>query len=154
MGHSPLQVPKYWVKLINQTTVEHGGKEIDTQNRHLLMAMTTYLDQTVRRLTDALKAKGMWDNTLIAFTTDNGGPIYEPGSANNYPLKGGKYSDFEGGVRTNTWISGGFIPQESRGRIHNGIVSIADWYVIFSELAGVDPEDTESEKANGWLKQQ
>jgi len=30
----------------------------------------------------------MYDNTLIVFTADNGGPVYEPGSANNHPLKG------------------------------------------------------------------
>jgi len=152
--HTPLQVPKYYFKQINKTVVERGGKEIESENRRLLMAMTHYLDDVVRNLTDALKAKGMWENTLVVFTTDNGGPIYEPGSANNYPLKGGKYSDFEGGIRTNTWISGGYIPKESRGRIHNGIVSIADWYYIFSELAGVDPLDSEAEKANPWLAAQ
>eukprot|EP00441_Pelagodinium_beii_P033851 CAMPEP_0197639640 /NCGR_PEP_ID=MMETSP1338-20131121/14202_1 /TAXON_ID=43686 ORGANISM="Pelagodinium beii, Strain RCC1491" /NCGR_SAMPLE_ID=MMETSP1338 /ASSEMBLY_ACC=CAM_ASM_000754 /LENGTH=679 /DNA_ID=CAMNT_0043212397 /DNA_START=62 /DNA_END=2101 /DNA_ORIENTATION=- len=152
--HSPLQIPNYYYKMINTTVVEQGGPEFDSNNRRLLMAMTKYLDDTVKNLTEALKTKGMWDNTLVVFTTDNGGPIYEPGSANNYPLRGGKYSDFEGGVRTNTWISGGFIPKESRGRIHNGIVSISDWYYIFSELAGVDPHDKEAEAANVWLKKQ
>ena len=31
------------------------------------------------------------------FVGDNGGAIYKPGSGNNHPLKGGKYSDWEGG---------------------------------------------------------
>lgn len=44
-------------------------------------------DDTIKNLTDAFKAKGMWENTLVVFTTDNGGPIYEPGSSNNYPLR-------------------------------------------------------------------
>jgi len=115
--HTPLQVPKYYYNQINKTVVERGGKEFDSENRRLLMAMTHYLDDTIKNLTDALKEKGMWDNTLMVFTTDNGGPIYEPGSANNYPLRGSKFSDFEGGVRTNTFISGGYIPKQSRGRI-------------------------------------
>jgi len=40
-------------------------------------------------LTELLKKKGMWENTVIVFSTDNGGPIYNNGSAgaNNYPLK-------------------------------------------------------------------
>lgn len=150
--HTPLQVPNYYYNQISESTIANGGKEFDDQNRRLLMAMTKYLDDTTKNLTDALKARGMWDNTLVVFTTDNGGPIYEPGSANNYPLRGGKYSDFEGGIRTNTWISGGFIPKESRGKVHNGIVSISDWYYIFSELAGVDPQDHQAEKANSWLE--
>jgi len=151
--HSPLQVPNYYYKKISQSVVEQGGKEFDANNRRLIMAMTRYMDDTIKNLTEALKVKGMWDNTLVVFTTDNGGPVYEPGAANNYPLRGGKYSDFEGGIRTNTFISGGFIPKESRGHVHNGIVSISDWYYIFSELAGVDAHDKEAEAANVWLKE-
>eukprot|EP00928_Gymnodinium_smaydae_P005003 TRINITY_DN1171_c0_g4_i1.p1 TRINITY_DN1171_c0_g4~~TRINITY_DN1171_c0_g4_i1.p1 ORF type:complete len:696 (-),score=92.99 TRINITY_DN1171_c0_g4_i1:159-2246(-) len=149
--HTPLQVPKYYYEQIQRIVTDQGGSPFDSNNRRLLMAMTRYLDDTIRNLTDALKAKGMWEDTLVVFTTDNGGPIYEPGSSNNYPLKGGKYSDFEGGVRTNTFMSGGFIPRESRSRIHEGIVSIADWYYMFSELAGVDPRDLQAEEANKWL---
>lgn len=151
--HTPLQVPNYYFQQINKTVVEQGGKAFDSKNRQLVMAMTHYLDDTIRNLTDALKEKDMWENTLLVFTTDNGGPIYEPGAANNYPLRGGKYSDFEGGVRTNTFISGGYVPEASRGQIHNNVVSISDWYTIFSELAGVDPEDTKAQEANKWLIQ-
>ena len=70
------------------------------------------------------------------------------------PLRGGKYSDFEGGVRTTTFISGGYVPSERRGQVHSGVVSVADWYTIFSELAQVDPEDTQALEANKWLKEQ
>jgi arylsulfatase I/J len=115
------------------------------------MAMTHYLDDTIRNLTDAFKAKGMWDDTLVVFISDNGGPVYEPGSANNYPLRGGKFTDFDGGVRTNAFMSGGYIPKASRGRIHDTVVSVADWYTIFSELAEVDPVDQRAEAANPWL---
>ena len=46
----------------------------------------------VGNVTAALRQKEMWDNLLIVFSTDNGGPIYNNGSAgaNNFPLKGGK----------------------------------------------------------------
>ncbi|CAJ1426803.1 unnamed protein product [Effrenium voratum] len=151
--HTPLQVPRYYYDQIEKDVISKGGKSFDSENRRLLMAMTKYMDDTIGNLTKALKAKGMWDNTLVVFTTDNGGPIYVPGSANNYPLRGGKYSDFDGGVRTATFISGGYVPAERRGKVHEGIVSVSDWYTIFSELAGVDPTDTQAEKANVWLKE-
>ena len=152
--HTPLQVPKYYYEQVEKDVISKGGKAFDSENRRMLMAMTKYMDDTIKNLTDAFKAKGMWNNTLVVFTTDNGGPIYEPGSANNYPLRGGKYSDFEGGVRTTTFMSGGYIPKERQGYVHKGVVSVADWYTIFSELAGVDAHDTKSEEANKWLAKQ
>ena len=54
----------------------------------------------------------MYDNTLIIFTSDNGGPIYEPGAASNHPLRGSKYNDWEGGVRTNAWVSGEVVEKK------------------------------------------
>merc|ERR1719277_2455883 len=113
--------------------------------------MTHYMDEVVGDLVAALKRKDMYDDTLIVFTADNGGPIYEPGAANNHPLKGGKYSDWEGGVRTNTFVSGGYVPAHRRGKRFHGVVSIADWYGTLCEIAGVDQTDYAAKKANKWL---
>ena len=91
--------------------------------------MAYYMDDAVKTVVNAFKKKGLWDNTLVVFTSDNGGPTYAPGSANNWPLKGGKYSDWEGGVKTVAFMSGGAVPEANRGTTFDGIVSIADWYV-------------------------
>mmetsp|Transcript_23658 Transcript_23658/g.55156 ORF Transcript_23658/g.55156 Transcript_23658/m.55156 type:complete len:703 (-) Transcript_23658:83-2191(-) len=153
--HTPLQVPEAYLKKVDKRVAELGGEPIDSENRRLYAAMTMYLDDTVGAVVQAMKAKkGMWENTLVIFTSDNGGPIYEPGSANNYPLKGGKYSDWEGGIRTNAFVSGGFVPPAARGSVHEGVVSIADWYGLVSELAGVSQEDKKAAKANEWLAKQ
>jgi hypothetical protein len=63
--------------------------------------MVNYADAMVANVTGALRSKGMWDSTLLIFSTDNGGPIYGNGSAgaNNYPLKGGKMSKLSCGSR-------------------------------------------------------
>jgi arylsulfatase B len=84
--HTPLQVPEDVLSLFGF---------IDYMNRRKYAAMVYYMDRTVGRLIDGLKAKGMYEDSLVLFFSDNGGPVYNPGSANNWPLRGGKYADFE-----------------------------------------------------------
>ena len=45
------------------------------------------------------------------------------------PLRGGKGSNFQGGIRVNAFVSGGFIPEAARGRKLGGLVALWDWYV-------------------------
>mmetsp|Transcript_72805 Transcript_72805/g.129034 ORF Transcript_72805/g.129034 Transcript_72805/m.129034 type:complete len:617 (-) Transcript_72805:66-1916(-) len=98
------------------------------------------VDVWTGRIVQALKDTGMYSNTLLVFTSDNGGYDHkEPG--NNYPLRGEKGSNFQGGVRTVTFINGGFIPDHIRGKVHNGTFHITDWYPTFCRLAGVDGSD-------------
>ena len=69
-------------------------------------------------------------------SADNGGPIFGPAAgcgmctgsagANNYPLRGGKHSNFEGGVRTNAFVSGGLIPAAMRGKTLDALVGVED----------------------------
>lgn len=151
--HSPLQVPEAYLRRIDHMLAESGADSIDTEGRRLYAAMTLYMDEAVGDVVQALKSKGMWDNTLIIFLADNGGPLYVPGSGNNFPLKGGKYSDWEGGIRTNAFLSGGFLPATNRGTTFSGVVSIADWYGTLCELAGADPIDRAAERANTWVKE-
>ena len=49
---------------------------IDYEPRRKYAAMVAYMDDVVGRLVDAVKAKGMWDNTLIWFMSDNGGELF------------------------------------------------------------------------------
>ncbi|CAE7184742.1 ARSB, partial [Symbiodinium pilosum] len=112
-----------------------------------------YMDTMVGNLIAALKERQMYQDTLIVFTADNGGPVYEPGSANNWPLKGGKYSDWEGGVRTNAFVSGGFVPWARRGTKFSGVISIADWYATLATIVGVPVHDEKAEEANKYLVQ-
>lgn len=70
------------------------------------------------------------------------GPVdTQENAANNYPLRGGKYSEFEGGVRAAAFVGGGFIPEAVRGTVNDGTIAIADWYGTLAKLAGVDPTD-------------
>ena len=76
MPSTTLQVPA--------STERHFGF-IEYKHRRLYAAMVSYMDGVVGELVHALHAKGMWGDTLMLFTSDNGGPIYYPGSATNHP---------------------------------------------------------------------
>ncbi|CAJ1332272.1 unnamed protein product [Effrenium voratum] len=151
--HTPLQVPKAWLAKLDGLVKAAGGKPFDSENRRLYAAMTLYMDGAIGEAVDALKEKKMYDNTLIIFTSDNGGPIYEPGAASNHPFRGGKYGDWEGGTRTNAFVSGGFVPRERRGSVYEGIINVADWYGTLTEIAGVEMFDHRAEAANAFLKE-
>jgi len=140
--HAPYEVPQQYLDKMtkfvkNETAVDNV--------RLMYAAMVNFLDGVVGNLTAAFKAKGMWENTLMLFMSDNGGPIYD--AASNYPLRGGKYSDFEGGVRVAAFASGGILSQAIRGTTHGGLGCIADIYTTLCSLAGVDPRDTFAENA-------
>ena len=137
--HMPYQVPERYLKKFNY---------IDNELRQVYHAMVNYLDDVVGELIQALKTKGLWDNMLFVVSSDNGGPIHAGRGANNYPLKGGKHTDWQGGVRVNAFASGGYLPENMRGKKTEGYIHIADWYATFCALAGVDPTDKQAAKAN------
>ena len=62
-------------------------------------------------------------------------------------MKGGKFSPFEGGIRVNAFVSGGYLPEERRGKIENGMIHIIDWYATFAAIIGYDPTDQKAMKA-------
>jgi arylsulfatase I/J len=89
----------------------------------------------------------------MIFSSDNGGPIYgfglpdnvcTYGAANNIPLRGGKLSDWEGGIRVNAFVSGGVVPAARRGAQAEAFIHIADWYATLCALAGVEAADEQA----------
>jgi arylsulfatase I/J len=101
--------------------------------------MVKLLDDILKTLVQKLQDAGLWDNTLLVFTSDNGGPNHlEESGATNFDLRGGKYSDWEGGVRAAAFVSGGYLPHHRRGITIEQPVHICDWYKTLPMLAGVD----------------
>jgi arylsulfatase I/J len=135
--HAPLQVPKQFLDLY-----AHIAR--DDWRRQRYLAMTRYMDAAVKNVTRLLEQKKMYKDTVIVFSSDNGGPIYRKGSvgASNFPLRGGKASNWEGGVRVNAFVSGGFVPTRARGRRLSGLGAVWDWYGTFAALAAASPLDT------------
>lgn len=63
--------------------------------------MVSALDESVRQIVTTLKRKGLYDNSIIIFTTDNGAAAggMDSSAGSNFPLRGAKNTLWEGGVR-------------------------------------------------------
>ena len=87
----------------NHPTVEHGQDHVKRrtiQSDPAYAALLWNLDENVGRLVEALKTHGKWENTLLIFTSDNGGLATAEGSPTcNAPASEGKGWLYEGGTR-------------------------------------------------------
>ena len=115
--HTPLDVPDEYLEKFSF---------IDTETHRRYQAMLNYLNDVLGDLIDALKGKGMWSNTLFIVVGDNGGAVYSSGGANNYPLKGGKLSDWQGEIRVNAFVSGGYLSEKMCGEKLTDKIHLAD----------------------------
>ena len=95
--------------------------------------MVTSMDDFVGTLVDSLKKQGIYENTVIIFSSDNGG-LVDAGGASNLPLKGQKSMLYEGGIRVPGFVhSPNFV--KNPGRIHDKLVHITDWVPTILRLA-------------------
>lgn len=94
--HTPLQAPKtlvdYYQQKPQRGTLGH--------NHPVYAGMISRLDDSVGRILDTIEQLDIDENTLIIFTSDNGGTEYTRQPAtDNHPFKGGKATMYEGGIR-------------------------------------------------------
>jgi arylsulfatase I/J len=52
----------------------------------------------------------------------------------NHPLRGGKGSNWEGGIRTPTFVAGGVLGPANRGKLLDGLVHVTDWFAVFAAI--------------------
>ena len=157
VAHCPLQVPQSYLDQFDFIDNDEGHCREQTENivgpnhtqppyscRKQYHAMVKLLDDIIGSIVERFKQHGLWNNTLMIVTSDNGGPTHLIESAStNYPLRGGKYSDWEGGVRSTAFVSGGYVPESRRGFIIQSPIHIVDWYATIPAVAGVTIPDLE-----------
>ena len=123
--HTPLQAPdEYLAKYAH----------VADQKRRVYSAMVHCLDDQVGRVVAALEQRGLMTNTLILFSSDNGGPTGL--GATNRGLRASKATLYEGGVRVPAFASWrGRIPA---GTVVNAPLHVVDWYPTLLALAGAE----------------
>jgi len=96
----------------NETLPEYidANSGITDSTRRTHAGMVTAFDHLFGRVLDTLEARGLSDNTIVVFMSDNGGDIEYAGANANAPLRGEKATVFEGGMRVPAairWPAGG-----------------------------------------------
>ena len=98
---------------------------VQDEPRRNLSAMVTVMDVAAGNVTASLKKHGMWQDTVFIFSTDNGGPVGK--GASNYPLRGGKGTLWEGGVRGIGFVVAGdpsWLGVETGGGIVDALIHV------------------------------
>ena len=130
--HAPLMGKQ---ELIDQAADRPGA---DGQSNKVYHAMLASVDESVGRIMKELEELHLAESTIVVFTSDNGGAVHlgHPPATSNFPLRNGKGSAYEGGLRVPLIVR---VP----GVTHAGAVSdtpviTMDFFPTLLELAGAD----------------
>lgn len=129
--------------LVNDPYKKYPADYWANKNNPHLAAQLRDIDTGVGAIIAKLKEKGMLDNTLIIFTGDNGG---ETNVTTNAPLRSGKSSNYEGGIRIPMIVSASaFLP--SAKVIDEQVVNY-DYLPTFCDMLGISMKQV-SQKVDG-----
>lgn len=155
--HTPVDAPEDYKKLYAGVVFDTDPERQDSRLR--LAAMVSQLDAKVGQLVDTLERTGQRENTLIIFTSDNGGieslkNAYmgavgnSPLNSENDPLRGQKATLYEGGTRVCAFTN---WPARLKPRKHAAPMHAVDWFPTIAALAGFDSqEDLHWDGLNQW----
>lgn len=133
--HFPLEAP-------DEEIAPYRGKGLPA-GTEIVYGMVTRLDKGIGRILNILKEKGMLDNTLIVFTSDNGPVLgsYQGLSEKRYncELAGQKEFMLEGGINVPCIV---YFPKKSgfKGKVFQASMQAIDWAPTIMDVAGVAPK--------------
>ena len=155
--HTPIQPNKAYIEKFNkkldklkskETSYSQEGLGITTldQRNTAYASMLYALDKNIGRLIDELKRKGLYENTTLVFTSDNGGLSTLSNDRNSkaptsvLPLRGGKGWLYEGGIRIPLLIK----PANYSGIARTSVEPVIghDFYPTFLSLAGITADNS------------
>jgi len=113
---------------------KQGRYPNNPEGREQYLGQLHFLDTEIGKVRARLKANGLLENTMIILISDNGGstPIY----ANNTPLKGSKYTLYEGGIRVPLMIS--YPSKYNQGELSDNLISSMDILPTICKAVGIE----------------
>lgn len=155
--HTPVDAPDEFKQLYAGVRFHEDPQKQDSRLR--MAAMVSQLDAKIGQFIDALERTGQRDNTLVVFTSDNGGieslkNAYvgdvgdSPLNSENDPLRGQKNTLYEGGTRVCAFVNwpGKLAPRKLSMPMH-----VADWMPTISAMVGYQPDaDLQWDGVNQW----
>ena len=124
--HTPIQPPEDWIERVRQREPDASPERVK------YIALVEHMDAGIGRVLDALEQTGQLTNTLVIYTSDNGGQLNV--GATNGDLKGGKGQMYEGGIRVPTcamWADG-----IEKGQVCDNVAMLMDLFPTACEIAG------------------
>ena len=146
--HGPIQTTKekwakYQKKAKKNGIADTGYKMAkflpirQVQDNPVYAGLVETMDDAVGRVLQTLDSLGLDKNTLVVFTSDNGGvSAGDSFSTSNLPLRGGKGYQFEGGIREPYFIKAPWLVKGGASTLEP--VTGADFYPTILDVAGVD----------------
>ena len=123
--HTPIQPPEDWIERVRQREPDASPERVK------YIALVEHMDAGIGRVLDALEQTGQLSNTLVIYTSDNGGQLNV--GATNGDLKGGKGQMYEGGIRVPTcamWTDG-----IEKGQVCDNVAMLMDLFPTACEIA-------------------
>jgi arylsulfatase A-like enzyme len=123
--HDPIQPPIEW---LNKVKLREKDASIKRQS---MIALIEHLDYNVGRILSYIQNSNFKDNTIIVFTSDNGGALQY--GASNSPLSGGKGDMLEGGIRVPCLVQ---LPNSKNSIECNTPLILMDFFPTLIKFAG------------------
>ena len=119
---------------------------VGRERRQYAMSLAL-MDDAVKRVVKSLKQVDQLDNTILIWTSDNGGCVLTGGR--NGDLRGSKGTLFEGGTKVDAFIYSPLLDEDLRGTSYSPVMHVSDWMPTLLEMAGIDYTPDSSKEFDG-----
>lgn len=134
--HAPHSAPNSTVQYFTDRFLSDEGTSTNGwYERATFAACVKEMDDTVYSLVEQLVSLGLYDNSFIFFLSDNGAGVGATAGGSNWPLRGGKFLPYEGGIRVPAFVHSPLLPFARRGTTLSALFHITDVVPTLLELA-------------------
>ncbi|KAH8063340.1 sulfuric ester hydrolase [Aureococcus anophagefferens] len=132
--HGPLEADDATIDRFNASFLYEARTE-----RATFAAAALLMDRAVESIVKTMHAVGAYDNSIVLFASDNGATLAQTGGGSNWPLRGSKFTPYEGGVRVPAFLHSPLLGSGRRGITHAGLFHVTDILPTLVHAAGGSP---------------